>query len=135
MIEKLRLEIPLVLPGITSSADACVNRLISQISGRDGIESAHVRTSENGAPELCIHYDPNVVALPRIRELVKSTGARISQRFGHVDLQTNISNQRRANTIAEHLRTVPGILEAEASASGSVRVAVSYTHLTLPTIA
>ena len=27
MIEKLRLEIPLVLPGVTSSADACVDRL------------------------------------------------------------------------------------------------------------
>lgn len=134
MIEKLRLEIPLVLPGVTSSADACVDRLIRQISGREGIESAHVRTSDTGAPELCIHYDPNVVALPRIRELVESTGARISGRFGHLDLQTSISNQRRANTIAEHLRSISGVLEAEASASGSVRVEFDREKTSEPAI-
>jgi Cd2+/Zn2+-exporting ATPase len=134
MIEKLRLEIPLVLPGVTSSADACVDRLISQISGPEGVESAHVRTSDTGTHELCIHYDPNVVALPRIRELVESTGARISERFGHLDLQTNVSNQRRANTIAEHLRSISGVLEAEASASGSVRVEFDREKTSEPAI-
>ena len=60
MIKKLQLEIPLVLPGVTSSADTCVDRLIRHVSEREGIDSVHVRTSSQGPAQLCIHYDPNI---------------------------------------------------------------------------
>ncbi|MFG1277615.1 heavy metal translocating P-type ATPase [Xanthobacter autotrophicus] len=121
MTEKLRLDIPILLPNVPDAADSCVTRLIGELQGREGIEQVHVTAS---APvQLCVHYDPAVVTLPRIRELALSVGARITERFGHVSWQVDgISHERRARTVAESLRGLPGVMEAEASASGMVRV-------------
>ncbi|MFG1260570.1 heavy metal translocating P-type ATPase [Xanthobacter flavus] len=121
MVEKLRLDIPILLPNIADAADACVARLISELRGRDGIEYVHVAAGEPA--QLCVHYDVAVIALPRIRELAQSAGARITERFGHTMWQADgITHERRARTVANSLRALPGVLEAEASASGLVRV-------------
>lgn len=130
MTEKLRLDIPILLPGVPDTDDACVARLTSEIQGREGVEGVHVAAAGPGEPaQLCIHYDPSVVPLPRIRELVASAGARITERFGHVLWQVEgIAHQRRARTVADRLRAVPGVLEAEASAGGLVRVEFDRTR-------
>lgn len=73
MTEKLRLDIPIMLPGIPDTDDACVARLTSEIQSREGVEEVHVAAVGPGEPaQLCIHYDPSIVPLPRIRELVAS---------------------------------------------------------------
>ena len=123
MTEKLRLDIPIVLPGVSDAADQCVARLMSELRPRQGVEDVHVTAARDGElPQLCIHYDADVLPLPRIRELVASAGARIAERYGHALWRLDIPHQRRARTIAERLRALPGVLEAEASASGTVRV-------------
>ncbi|CCV05741.1 Cadmium-exporting ATPase [Mesorhizobium metallidurans STM 2683] len=122
MTEKLRLDIPIVLPEVSDAADACVARLISDLRPRQGVEDVHVTTRDGELPQLCIHYDADILPLPRIRDLVDSAGARIAERFGHAVWQLDIPHQRRARTIAGRLRTLPGVLEADASASGTVRV-------------
>lgn len=124
MTEKLRLDIPIVLPGIPDADDACVTRLTSEIRDREGVEEVHVTaaTPEKSA-QLCIHYDPEMLPLSRIRELATLAGAKITERFGHVLWKvTGIAHQRRARTIADRLRSLKGILEAEASVAGVVRV-------------
>jgi len=127
--EKLRLDIPIMLPGIPDTDDACVARLTSEIQSREGVEEVHVAAVGPGEPaQLCIHYDPSIVPLPRIRELVASAGARITERFGHVLWQVGgIAHQRRARTVADRLRAEPGVLEAEASAGGLLRVEFDRT--------
>lgn len=129
MIEKLRLDIPILLPGVPDADDACVARLKSEIAGREGIEDVHVKTTGHDGPtQLCIHYDPEVTPLVRLRELVESAGARISERFGHVMWQVDgITHQRRARTLSDRLRMLPGVLEAQASASGRIRVEFDRT--------
>ncbi|MBR2117740.1 MAG: heavy metal translocating P-type ATPase, partial [Afipia sp.] len=129
MTEKLRLDIPIMLPGIPDTDDACVARLTSEIQSREGVEEVHVAAVGPGEPaQLCIHYDPSIVPLPRIRELVASAGARITERFGHVLWQVGgIAHQRRARTVADRLRAEPGVLEAEASAGGLLRVEFDRT--------
>ncbi|MGB3272963.1 MAG: heavy metal translocating P-type ATPase [Xanthobacteraceae bacterium] len=129
MTEKLRLDIPILLPGVPDADDACVARLSSEIGGRAGVEEVHVRSAGPGErAQLCVHYDPEILPLPRIRELAASAGVRISERFGHVLWQVDgIAHQRRARTVADGLRTVPGVLEAEASASGLLRVEFDRT--------
>ncbi|GHE75245.1 MULTISPECIES: heavy metal translocating P-type ATPase [Hyphomicrobiales] len=124
MTEKLRLDIPILLPDVPDADDACVARLTSEIGGRAGVEEVHVRGTGPGEPaQLCVHYDPEIIPLPRIRELAASAGATISERFGHLLWQVEgIAHQRRARTVADGLRTVPGVLEAQASAGGVVRV-------------
>ncbi|MBY0318684.1 MAG: heavy metal translocating P-type ATPase [Reyranella sp.] len=122
MTGKLRLDIPILLPEVNDAADACVKRLISEMRGREGIEEVHVATRDGEPAQLCVHYDAAVLPLPRIRELVTAAGARIAERYGHAVWQLDIQHERRARTIAEQLRALPGVLEAEASAAGAVRI-------------
>ncbi|ABS69210.1 heavy metal translocating P-type ATPase [Xanthobacter versatilis] len=121
MIEKLRLDIPILLPNVPDAVDSRVSRLVSELQERAGIEYVHVAGGESA--QLCLHYDPTVIGLPRIRELAQSVGAQITERFGHAIWQVEgITHERRARTVAEKLRKLSGVLEAEASASGLVRV-------------
>lgn len=122
MSDTLRLDIPILLPEVQHAADACVARLISQMRGREGVEEVHVAARDGEPAQLCVHYDAAVLPLPRIRELVTAAGARVAERYGHAVWQLDIQHERRARTTAERLRAVPGVLEAEASSSGAVRV-------------
>jgi len=75
MAEKLRLDIPILLPDVPDAADACVTRLIGELKGRSGVESVHVRpASASGPAQLCVHYDAETLPLSRIRKLVISAG-------------------------------------------------------------
>ena len=70
MTGKLLMDIPLLLPELFDGDDACVGRLIAELRGREGIQDVHVRRNEVGElPQLCIHYDPQVFPLVRIRGL------------------------------------------------------------------
>lgn len=121
MIEKLRLDVPVLLPTIPDTTDACVARLISELEGREGVEYVHVAAGEPA--QLCVHYDATVIALSHIRDLAESAGARLTERFGHGIWEVEgIAHERRARTVAESLRKLPGVLEAEASSSGVVRI-------------
>jgi Cd2+/Zn2+-exporting ATPase len=123
------MDIPILLPGVPDADDACVARLTSEIHGREGVEEVHVVAGLGEPAQLCIHYDPEIMPLPRIRELVASAGARISERFGHVLWQVGgIGHQRRARTVADRLRALPGVMEAQASAAGLVRVEFDRTR-------
>ena len=67
MTEKLRLDIQVLLPEIDSDADGCVDRLVSDLQGRPGIEGVHLRKGEGDQPsQLCVHYDPQVQSLALI---------------------------------------------------------------------
>lgn len=124
MTEKLRLDVPILLPGLPDNNDACVSRLISEIRGQQGVEDVHVAIGEPPAEaQLCIHYDPELLPLPRIRSMVEGAGAGISARFGHVVWKVDgIGHQRRARAVASRLQELPGVLEAAASAAGVLRV-------------
>ena len=124
MTDKFELDIPVLLPEVPNAADACVGRLVSTLSAKPGVERAHVLPAEDDTPaKLCIHFDGAALPLPRVREMVRAAGAEISGRYGHATWQVEgIGHERRARTVGETLCQVPGVLQADASASGSVRV-------------
>ena len=124
MTEKLELDIPVLLPEVPDVADACVGRLVSTLSAKPGVERAHVLPADGDTPaKLCIHFDGAALPLPRVREMVRAAGAEISGRYGHATWQVEgIGHERRARTVGETLCQVPGVLQADARASGSVRV-------------
>ena len=123
MAEKLKIEIPLVLPEVTDAADACVQRLVAELKGQQGVTDAHVAPPSEGPALLCIHYDPDILPLSRIRELAEAAGAEITQKFGHILWQMGGPlHPRRARTIAESLRQLPGVLEANANGAGVLSV-------------
>ncbi|MES2290944.1 MAG: heavy metal translocating P-type ATPase [Pseudomonadota bacterium] len=124
MTEVLTLDIPVVLPNVPDATDACVKRLTDDLGARAGIVRAHVDLdAPSGPAKLCIHYDPVILPLPRIRELVRAAGASISERFGHVTWQIDgLSHQRKARRISARLAEIPGVLEAETSSVGTMRI-------------
>jgi Cd2+/Zn2+-exporting ATPase len=129
MTDRLRLELPVLLPAVAHEADACVERLVSDLNGREGVSEAHVVAAAGDTPaQLCVHYDPDVLPLPRIRDIARAAGAALNERFGHVLWAVDgLSHQRRARTVSERLRRMPGVVEAGAAGSGPVRVEFDRT--------
>ena len=124
MTEQTRLDLPLLLPEIPDEADRCVARMLDELREREGVREAHVVGAAAGeAAQLCVHYDPDTISLARICQAAEASGARLTGRFGHLLWQVEgIEHQRRARTVAEHLRRREGVVEAEASASGTLRI-------------
>lgn len=121
--ERVRLELPLILPEIDDPNDPCVGRLIGLLNGRPGVERVHMKTPETGAPLLCLHYDPAVISVARLRELVNAAGAQVTRQFGHYLACAPVPlHARNARLFSERLRQIPGVLEAEVSASGRIRI-------------
>ena len=124
MPEPLRLDLPVLLPDAPDARDACVARLTDELSATSGVERAHVVPAEGDRPaQLCLHYDPDAVALPRLRRAAERAGAQITRRYGHVLWEADgLTHQRRARTVTERIRQRPGVVEAEANATGPIRI-------------
>ncbi|SDE64699.1 Cd2+/Zn2+-exporting ATPase [Massilia sp. PDC64] len=121
--ERVRLELPLILPEVDDPSDPCIGRLIGLLNGRPGVELVHMKTPDTGAPLLCLHYDPAVINVARLRELVNAAGAQITRQFGHyLGCAPAPLHARNARLFSERLRQIPGVLEAEVSASGRIRI-------------
>jgi Zn2+/Cd2+-exporting ATPase len=74
---------------------------------------------KDASARLAISYDADRLTVARIKELAHVAGAEISERYGHVVWQADgINSTRRAQTVADLLASKPGILEANADASG-----------------
>jgi Cd2+/Zn2+-exporting ATPase len=124
MPESIRLDLPVLLPDVPDARDACVARLTDDLAATEGVDRAHVVPAANGeSAQVCIHYDPDAVALPRIRRIAERAGARITGRYGHVLWEADgLGHQRRARTVTERLKQQPGVVEAEANATGPIRI-------------
>ena len=126
---RLRLDLTVLLPDVPHEADACVGRLVGELTGREGVDLVHVLPATRDQPaKLCIHYRPEALNLGRIREIAEGAGARITERFGHILWQTGgLSNERRARTVSELLQREAGVLEAVATVAGPVRIEFDRT--------
>ena len=113
----------MLLPDALDGRDQCVQRLTETLDGAPGLDQVHVVDAVDGAPaRLCLHYDPATVSVTRIRNLAEAAGATLTEQFGHVLWTvTGINHIRKARTVAETLRRLDGVMEAEV-APGLVRV-------------
>lgn len=130
---KLKLDLPLLLPEVPQARDRCVTQLIDTLKGKEGISEAHI-SEANNTPQLCIHYDPKVIALPRVRELARATGAQLTDRIGHLVLQASPMHARAARTLAARVQALQGVLEAEVTPTGTVRVEFYRQRLDEPAL-
>ncbi|KYG77510.1 heavy metal translocating P-type ATPase [Roseivirga spongicola] len=128
-MKKLQIKIPLILPEVPDEKDQCVDKLIRQLQDKDGLEKVHVADeTDNGVPQLCFHYDPQVISIDRIQKLAEQTGAEITGKFGHKLIEVEgIRHTRHARNIERNLRNKAGILEASVSGSGMVRLEFDTT--------
>lgn len=69
----ISIDLPALLPDVTSAHHACVHRLIGSLGARKGFE--HVLSVEanpgGDTAKLCIRYDPHVLVPSRIREIAE----------------------------------------------------------------
>lgn len=122
-MEKLTLDIPVILPDIPDHKDKCVSRLIGTLKGRDGVDRVHIKTDESKEPKLCIHFDPETISLKKIKTIAQQTGAKLHDIFGHMLVKVNgIRHSRDARSITRQLRDVDGVVDAYASATGWIRL-------------
>ncbi len=120
-MKKTKINIDLILPDIPDEKDACVQRIIAMMEGRQGIEKVHVVPGEK--PQLCFHYDPDLITVDRVENMARQAGAGISQRYGHILASVEgIRHQRQTGLIETAIRGATGILSVAVSAAGQVMV-------------
>lgn len=124
MATDTQLDLRTVLPEALDEQDACVRTLTSGLQAREGVINAHVKRPDGTeTAQLCVHFEPGLISLGRIRELALSLGARVDSDFGHLSLEVaGISRPARAQLLEQRLRGLDGVAEAHVSATGSVTV-------------
>lgn len=120
-MKKLQIEIPILLPKIPDEKDQCVQRLITSLKDEKGVDDVHIK--EGTPAEICIHYDPHVISLKKVKQIAKQSGASLTHRFQHslIDVK-GVRHQRHARNIGEALMKATGIVEASVSAAGILRL-------------
>jgi Cd2+/Zn2+-exporting ATPase len=128
--EKLQLELPVLLPDALDGRDGCVGRLTATLSGAPGLDEVHVVPAADGTPaKLCLHYDPAITSVSRIRSQAEGAGAALTEQFAHVLWPvTGVGHIRKARSVGETLSRIDGVMEAEV-APGLVRVEFDRTKL------
>ena len=131
----IQLDIPLLLPEIEDSRDACVTSLENALQVRKGIQRVHVRQDEDPA-QLCLHYDPNLISLAAVRRLAKQTGSDFTARYRHERFPVSGMNAAdAADVLARILQNLPGMLHASVNyAAGLAYVAYDTRVLQRPAI-
>tara|TARA_R110002096_G_scaffold4954_1_gene23155 strand:- start:4636 stop:7152 length:2517 start_codon:yes stop_codon:yes gene_type:complete len=129
-MKKIKIKIPLILPEVPDEKDQCVEKLITQLKGKEGLNKVHVADeTDNGVPQLCFHYDSELISLDQIQKLAEQTGAKITEKFGHKLIEVEgIRHIRHARNIERNLRSKEGILEAAVSGSGMIRLEFDTTQ-------
>ncbi len=129
---KTRINLDIVLPDVPDEKDACVDRIITAMAGKRGIEKVHIipETGETKA-QLCFHYNPAEISVEQVRKLSEKSGAAITERYGHLLLEVKgIRYVRHAGVIEVSLKDTPGILSVSASASGFISIEYDHRHIT-----
>ncbi|MEZ7516113.1 heavy metal translocating P-type ATPase [Flavobacterium frigidarium] len=121
-MKKLQIKIPVILPQVSNENDPCVKRFIRELEAKDGIEKVHIADEKSDeVPQLCFHYDPELISIDRIQTLAKLTSASIGDKYGHRLIEVKgIRHIKHARKIEESLNLLPGILQSAVSATGMV---------------
>ncbi|WP_282018584.1 heavy metal translocating P-type ATPase [Salegentibacter mishustinae] len=135
-MKKLQLKIPVLLPQVPNEKDTCVQRLINDLEAEEGLERVHIADEkEDSVPLLCFHYDPDVISIDRIQSLAERTGAKITEKYGHLLIEVDgIRHTRHARNIEKSLLNIEGVLEASANAGGIIRLEYDKRKTNIETI-
>ena len=127
---RVSLELPVVLPEVNGQDDQCIGRLVERLEGLRGITTAHLDEEEPEA-RLCLHYDPNLVALAQVERLARDTGAELTRRYRHEALLiTSMDCGDCAQSIEHVVRRMDGVLQVSVSyAAEKMRVEYDSTSV------
>lgn len=119
-MKKTKINLDLNLPDIPDEKDACVMRIINDLEGRQGIEKVHVvPETESTKPQLCFHYDPDIIILEKVQKLAEESGAKITEQYHHLLVEVEgLRHQRQTRLVEISLQDNKGVLSVSASLSG-----------------
>lgn len=123
-MEKVKIDLDILLPGIPDERDKCVERIISILQTRKGIEKVHVvHEGDQHKAHLCFHYNPEMISIENVQQLARQAGAELTEQFGHLLVDVDgIRHIRHARYIETALSQVKGILDVSVSGGGLIRV-------------
>jgi Cd2+/Zn2+-exporting ATPase len=108
--QTLKLDLPLLLPEIPDARDPCVERVRERLSVVRGILQAHVEPRD-GQRVLCVHFDPELLALSDVQRLAEQAGTAVRARYRHETLDiTGMDCADCAFSIEHILGREPGVL-------------------------
>jgi Cd2+/Zn2+-exporting ATPase len=130
-MEKIKINVDLVLPDVPNERDECVQRIISATESKKGIEKVHiVPGTETSKAKLCFHYDPNEISIEQVQKIAADAGAEITERFGHLLLEVKgIRHVRHARVIEVSLKRLKGVISVSASASGWISIEFDHHEI------
>lgn len=133
--QTIQLDIPLLLPDIEDARDDCLTDLEQMLENHRGIHHVHVNHDAD-PPQLCLHFDPNLISLAAVERIARDAGSSFTQRYRHEAIPfTGMTSADAANSLAGILRDLPGMLHANVNyAAGLAFVAYDTTILQRPLI-
>ncbi len=116
MTEKtIELELTLLLPGVEAEDDACLGRLEAALQNQKGLERVHLERGKQPVC-LCLHYDPNTLALEDVKRLAARAGTKIVNRYHHTLVPIEGMDCSDCVTVIEHsVRRIEGVLAVSVS--------------------
>ncbi|MEX2640506.1 MAG: heavy metal translocating P-type ATPase [Balneolales bacterium] len=131
MSDKIRQDLFVLLPDVPDEKDRCVRRLTDRLNRLKGVKDVHITDKDTASPQLCIHYDRSRISLNTIHKRVRQAGADITGRYGHfTEDVTGLYHERRARVVSDTLLKIDGILDSEASSSGTVNLEYDSEKIT-----
>lgn len=123
-MNKIKINLDILLPDVPDEKDACVQRIISELEGQQGIDKVHVASEgPDREPQLCLHYDPQVVSVEKVQKVARQAGAQITERYRHLLVKVQgIRHQRQTRLIEAAMGGEEGVLSVSASAGGMVLI-------------
>jgi Zn2+/Cd2+-exporting ATPase len=117
MTNRTKIELPILLPDapeLPDARNAWVARLESVVAESPGILSTHVVPGDEGRDaQLCLHYDPDLIALVDVERTARAAGATVMRRFGHAVLPIRaVDGEDSGRRMETALLDVPGVLTA-----------------------
>jgi len=82
-METIKIDLDIILPDVRDEKDACVQRIISSMETKKGIEKVHiVAETDTAKAKLCFHYNPGEISIAGVQKLAVQAGAEIAERLG-----------------------------------------------------
>lgn len=115
MQKTVEISLPLLLPGHPKEDEACQTRLLELVAGRRGISQAHIVQGEN-TPNLCLHYDSDLIGLNDVQSLARSSGSEICGRYRHLMISVPDMDCPDCPLVIDHsLSKLKGIISARSN--------------------
>lgn len=128
-MEKIKIDLDLLLSEIPDERDACVQRIISMMQNHKGIAKAHLLPgNEKDEAKLCFHFDPDQISLEQIQTYAREAGAAITKQYGHLMVEVEkIREMMEAGVVEGQLKKVPALVDVSVSATGNIRIEYDQT--------